>query len=169
MSGFLAISTLMFLSSKYPGFHASKTKITCKFLKANLGLEEHLLSICPHILPPFSTSAKAHSPSSWSPSTVIHQAHSTLRNKTYTSVPPSLVTTEDGSSTANFRINKGIPKAISAAWHISKHITLGQKGASHPGWITSLLFGKIYLMQMKNQTFVNQLNKKLRGKSFWDL
>lgn len=43
-------------------------------------------------------------------------------------------------------------------------MALGQEGASHPGRITSSLLGTIYLMQMKNQTFINQLNKKLRGR-----
>lgn len=44
-------------------------------------------------------------------------------------------------------------------------MALGQEGASHPGRIPSSLLGTIYLMQKKNQTFINQLNKKLRGRT----
>lgn len=101
----------------------------------------------------------------WSPSTVTHQNHIALRNKTNSSVPPSLLTIEHETTVVNYRINKRIPKAISTAWQISKHIASGQEGDSHPDRIASSLLGTIYLMQMKTQTFIYQLNKKLRGRA----
>lgn len=120
----------------------------------------HVLTSSHHSQPP-----PMHKPPIWSPSTVIHQNCLALRNKTNTSVPPSFLTIKDGTTVVNYRINKRIPKALSlVAWQMRKHMALGQEGASHPGWITSSLLGTIYLMQMKNQTFINQLNKKLRGR-----
>lgn len=98
----------------------------------------------------------------FSPLPVIHQNHIALRNKKNTSVPPSLLTIEDETTAVNYRVNKRIPEAISAAWQIRKNMALGQEGVSHPGRIPSSLLGTIYLMRKKNQTFINQLNKKMR-------
>ena len=96
------------------------------------------------------TSAHILNPSSWAVSRVTYQNHCAVRKKAFISFPPRLLTVEEKTTVLNYRINKGLPKAM-CRMTISRNMALGQEGASHPGWITSSLLGTIYLMQIKTK------------------
>lgn len=126
MSLFPAIRPYTFLSSYHVGFHGSGTKITCELPEtSSLGFEEILPNRYLQPLPALPT--PAHAPSPCPPLSFTSEEK---LDKFFSSTQPFNDWRE--TTAVNCRINKEIPKAISAAWQISKHMALGQQGASFP-------------------------------------
>lgn len=103
----------------------TQTVTTCILLESSICVLEESKAHGP--IPPATFCLVYTQEPSWPGSIDIHQNHIVLKDRACVSVSPNLVATEVGT-VVNYGINKGIFKAISAAWQISRNMAPGQKG-----------------------------------------